>query len=111
MITSGGGYVAGSAGRLLRRSLRRRLLDRLLDRLLGRLLRRRLGRGLLRGGLRRRLPRGRLARRALRRPGGPLVGQELRGALEGDLRNLVALAQGGVRRAVGDIGAEPAVLD
>src|SRR5690606_34147816 len=65
------------------------------------------GRLLGRGLLRRRLLGGRLLRRGL----GAALGQQLRGALVGDRLHLVALAQRGVGLPVGDVGAEPAVLD
>ena len=77
----------------------------------GSLLRRRLlRRGLLRGLLRRRLL-GRLLGRLLRRAAGPPVGEQLGRPLVGELLDRVALAQRRVGLAVGDVGAEPAVLD
>ena len=51
---------------------------------------------------------GRLLRR---RPRGPPLGEQLGGPLVGERLDVVALAQRGVGLAVGDVGAEPALLD
>src|SRR5215218_4254939 len=68
--------------------------------------RRRLRSRLLRRGLLRRLARGLLGRTA-----SALIGEQLGGALEGDRLRVVVLAQGRVDVAVGDVRAEPALLD
>src|SRR6478609_6301300 len=75
--------------------------------LLGGGLLRRPGRRLLRGPLRRLLHDALAGRRAL----GALLGEQLVTALRRDRLGVVVLAQRRVGLAVGDVGAEPAVLD
>src|SRR5690606_25646618 len=76
--------------------------------LLGRLLRGGLLGGGLLGG---RLLRGRLARSALLGPLRTLVREQLDGLVEGDRLDREVPRQGAVGLAVGDVGAETAVLD